>query len=175
MSNCFVFQVIQMYVKPDTVSYTCNNTEGKGVYHQPLVKKTSAELKCMICDIKFESVYDMREHVKYPCTKSEVQFEPKFDTNADAGGHLKIRRVEAEDDILGSNTALSVLAEASKHVESLALKTPLPNKEEVIEELPEVDESIIQTASDSFTVHSNQLVEESQAEKQQKVVIAYPR
>lgn len=163
-----------MYVKPDTVSYTSNNTEGKGVVHKPLVKKTSAELKCMICDIKFDSLCDMREHVKYPCQKP-LNVEPQFDVSATAGGHIKIRRIEAEDDILGSNTALSVLAEASKHVESLALNTHVLEKEEVIEELPEVDDAIIETASDSFTVHSNCLTEESQLEKQQKVVIAYPR
>jgi len=173
-----------MYVKPDVVSYSSNVNPGEGIVHQPQVKKTSAELKCMICDIKFDSLYDMREHVKYPCQKSEVNIEPvsEFsDFDASFGGHIKIRRVEAEDDILGPNTALSVLAEASKHVESLALNTPTEHKEQVIEELPEADESIIETTSDSFTVHSDSFTVHSttvkghSASDSQKVVVAYPR
>lgn len=162
-----------MYVKPDTVSYSSNITPGAGVYHKPQVKKTSAELKCMICDTKFDSVYDMREHVKYPCQRSDLIIPQNCDFDKSEGGHIKIRRIEAEDDIFGSNTALSVLAEASKHVESLAQKVPV--REEVIEECPEVDEAIIETTSDSFTVNSKQLTVDSSPESQQKVVVAYPR
>lgn len=167
-----------MYVKPDTVSYTSNIDPGKGVFHKPHVKKTSAELKCMICNIKFDSVYDMREHVKYPCQRSSAVNELKLDKGVNSEidtaskGHIKIRRLE-EDDTVGSNTPLSVLAEASKHVESLA--QVIPASEEVIEELPEVDEAIIETSSDRFTVNSSILTETTSPDTQQTVVFAYPR
>ena len=127
----YVLQVIQMYVKPDTVSYSQNFLPGQTVIHKPQIKKKTAELKCVICNTKFFSLYDMREHVKYPCQKVY-----KDSTDSDSDIHeesvnFKIRRVELDQELaIKSSTALSVLAEASKHVESLSHRHPI--KTEVI-------------------------------------------
>ena len=114
-----------MYVKPDTISYTQNFLPGQTVIHKPQIKKNTAELKCVICNTKFYSLYDMREHVRYPCQRSTYKSAESDSDNESAvkeeSVSFKIRRVELDNDsVVNSSTALSVLAEASKHVESLS-------------------------------------------------------
>lgn len=168
-------KVVQLYVKPDTVSYTSNVKPGESVFYKPHVKKTSADLKCVICGTKFQTLYDMRMHVKEPCQKSDfnsvasTQFD--FEDRKDSP-RLKIRRVESEsEDKLNTSTALSVLAEASKHVESLyqgevvleqVIEEEVP---QVIENFPGTDGTIIQG------VTSPEII----AGETQQVVVAYPK
>lgn len=124
-------QVIQLYVKPDKVSYQHNNIPGKNtVNYIPHIKKNSAELKCMICRERFLSLDDIREHVKYPCRRSfdksqnlseSENIGSDFDDIEDPT-LIKIRRVEysqQNESVATTGTGLSVLAEASKHIESL--------------------------------------------------------
>lgn len=124
-------QVIQLYVKPDKVSYQHNNIPGKNtVNYTPHIKKNSAELKCMICRERFLSLDDIREHVKYPCRRSYDKSQnlsesenigSDFDDIEDPT-LIKIRRVERSqqnEPVATTGTGLSVLAEASKHIESL--------------------------------------------------------
>lgn len=124
-------QVIQLYVKPDKVSYQHNNIPGKNtVNYTPHIKKNSAELKCMICRERFLSLDDIREHVKYPCRRSYDKSQnlsesenigSDFDDIEDPT-LIKIRRVEhsqQNEAVATTGTGLSVLAEASKHIESL--------------------------------------------------------
>ena len=159
-----------MYVKPDKVSYTTNKLPGQNVVHKAQVKKTSADLKCVICLAKFTSLDDMREHVKFPCNR--YKFQPidseESDTEAveDSAATIKIRRVESSENELGPNTstALAVLAEASKHVESLAHRGSFVNPGEIIkgEGSVEVTPSYpqYQTLEDltSQVVHQQELV-----------------
>ncbi|XP_052798186.1 uncharacterized protein LOC128230172 [Mya arenaria] len=144
-------KVVQMYIKPDTVSYSSNVQPGQSVYHKPQVKKSSAELKCLICDTKFNSLNDMRNHVKNPCQKLDIIGITQTINREEVSdfGIIQIDRVEGEEaDPTLSNTALSVLAEASEHVESLARG----GQEQVIEETPEAGELITECTGDSFTV-----------------------
>ncbi|KAK3605530.1 hypothetical protein CHS0354_013153 [Potamilus streckersoni] len=115
-------QVVQMYIKPDAIPYTAALLPGQKPQHKRLVKQTRADLKCMICNRRFMTISDMREHVKYPCTKlyeglngvSEElnQFEPV----------LEIKRAKVDTNHPEEKkSALSLLAAASKHVESLAV------------------------------------------------------
>jgi hypothetical protein len=186
LSNVLLyFQVVQLYVKPDKVSYTSNVTPGQTVYHKPHVKKTSTDLKCVICGTKFYSLYDMRKHVKEPCQKSDnsvastqIEFGDK-ENDTESFSSLKIRRVEAEeDDKSGVETALSVLAEASKHVESLS-HTGEVILEQVIEEVPQVIEHFAQTSGDQFAWYQfvDKATEENLQQEQvyKEVVVAYPR
>lgn len=177
---------MQLYVKPDKVSYTSNITPGQAVYHKPHVKKTSTDLKCVICGTKFSSLYDMRNHVKEPCQKSdnsilcnEIEFQEREENLSYSS--LKIRRVETEEEEekLNTNTALSVLAEASKHVESLSQAGEVI-LEQVVEEVPQIIERISQSAgnnckeeiSPSFTWYP---ITGSNQQAEQEVVVAYPR
>lgn len=183
----FYLQVVQLYVKADKVSYTSNISPGQTVYHKPHVKKTSADLKCVICGTKFFSLYDMRSHVKEPCQRSDntvacTQIE-QTDSEGDTENYssLKIRRVEAEE--LSTSTALSVLAEASKHVESLSHGEVII--EQVVEEVPHVIEQVNQSAGNNFDAvgsdlptlyQPTQTVEISEQQEQTpEVVVAYPR
>ncbi|KAL3842242.1 hypothetical protein ACJMK2_020278 [Sinanodonta woodiana] len=115
-------QVVQMYIKPDAIPYTAALLPGEKPQHKRLVNQTRADLKCMICNRRFMTISDMREHVKDPCTKlcdglngvSEElnQFEPV----------LEIKRVKVDtNQPEEKKSALSLLAAASKHVESLAV------------------------------------------------------
>jgi len=141
-----------MYVKPDTVSYTSNILPGQNVYHKPLVKKSSAELKCIICDTTFCSLDDMRNHVKNLCQKNENQVDISEATGTEESefGHIKITRAECDDTdlLIQSGTALSVLAEASQHVELLAQGC----QEQVIEDGPQTGEIITQHLGDSYII-----------------------
>lgn len=118
-------QVIQLYVKPDKVSYHQNNIPGQDILkYKPHVKKDSAELKCMICQRRFLSLDDIREHVKYPCRKVyKSDSDSKQLDDIEDPTLIKIRRVElcnTDEPAVGSTgSGLSVLAEASKHIESL--------------------------------------------------------
>ena len=127
-----IFQVIQLYVKPDKVSYRDNIIPGQHIVnYKPHVKKNSAELKCLICQSRFLSLDDIREHVKYPCRRSNSNRLPESAECEAVGSDLddiedptliKIRRVEHtqnSEPVPASGTGLSVLAEASKHIESL--------------------------------------------------------
>lgn len=125
-------QVIQLYVKADKVSYQENNIPGQGfVKYKPHIKKKSAELKCLICQNRFLSLDEIREHVKYPCRRAYYRAgdplegdegESGLDSNKDPTV-IKIRRVEfapsKDTEVSTSESGLSVLAEASKHIESL--------------------------------------------------------
>ncbi|XP_045175043.2 uncharacterized protein LOC123536169 [Mercenaria mercenaria] len=181
-------RVVQLYVKPDKVSYTSNVTPGQTVYHKPHVKKTSADLKCVICGTKFYSLYDMRKHVKEPCQKSDnsvanthIELSDTED-DSESFSSLKIRRVEAEEEDKSSvETALSVLAEASKHVESLSHAGEVI-LEQVIEEVPQILERLSQPVGNSCAWYdlANQVTEENKQQQQQQqqvkeVVVAYPR
>lgn len=124
-------QVIQLYVKPDKVSYQHNNIPGKNIVnYRPHIKKNSAELKCMICRRRFLSLDDIREHVKYPCRRVYDKSPNLSDSENIASDFddiedptlIKIRRVEFtqnKEPVPTTGTGLSVLAEASKHIESL--------------------------------------------------------
>lgn len=124
-------QVIQLYVKADKVSYQENNIPGQGIVkYKPHIKKKSAELKCLICQNRFLSLDDIREHVKYPCRRAYYKSEESLEDEEVAGLDdikdptlIKIRRAEfapsKETEVSASGSGLSVLAEASKHIESL--------------------------------------------------------
>lgn len=126
-------QVIQLYVKPDKVSYQQNNIPGKNIVnHKRQVKKNSAELKCMICKTSFLSLDEIREHVKYPCRRAYDNSSLLLDSGSDTENTenpvcMKIRRVESTaEPVVSKGTGLSVLAEASKHIESLLSKNNKP-------------------------------------------------
>lgn len=147
-----------MYVKPDVVSYTSNVSPGQGVYHRPVVKQTSADLVCLICHTKFENIHDMRKHVINPCQRgSDLSFNNILYQSAGLAknnnqiGSIKIERVETSEEDLGTaNTSLSVLAEASKHVESLALGVGQLGG--VIEETTVVEQCVSEYSQETFTV-----------------------
>ncbi|KAL4224996.1 hypothetical protein ACF0H5_015691 [Mactra antiquata] len=180
-------RVVQLYVKPDKVSYTSNIVPGQTVYHKPHVKKVSTDLKCVICDTKFDSLYDMRNHVKEPCQRSDIkpqsvdttqfQLGDKED-HSDTLSSLKIRRVETEEEgVLSQNTALSVLAEASKHVESLS-NGDIIIEQVIEEEVPQVDDNcahISNIVEDSSSVAVFQDSVTFDDKLNQEVIVAYPR
>ena len=124
-------------MKADKVSYQENNIPGQGfVRYKPHIKKKSAELKCLICQNRFLSLDEIREHVKYPCRRAYYragdalegeEADTGLDNNKDPTV-IKIRRVELapsqETEVSTSESGLSVLAEASKHIESLVAGPP---------------------------------------------------
>ena len=119
-------------MKPDKVSYRDNIVPGRHIVnYKPHIKVNSAELKCLICQRRFLSLDNIREHVKYPCRRafdhetsdsSQCEIVNSELDDIEVSTLIKVRRVEGlqnSEVVPSPETGLSVLAEASKHIESL--------------------------------------------------------